>query len=399
MDHAISTLAESSAGELRSADLSAESEISLAEVAAVLGRHKRLIASVTLCAMALTAVTVLIIPASYTAETVILPPQPDQSSAMLMMGPLAAAGGLSGLAGASLAGGLWRNPADVYVGILRSRTIADALIKKFSLKQLYECKTLVAARKKLAHHTEITARKDSLIHISVDDHDGSRAAAMANAYVDQLHEQTSRLAITSASQRRLFFEQQLASEKDALANAEVALKDMEQTSGLVFPSGQSEALMRSIAALRAEIASREVQLQSVRLYATSDNPQLRMLESSLAALRVQLNKLEAGNGVEDGTVIPARKLPAAGLEYLRKFRDLKYHEMLYELLAKQYEAARIDEAKLAPVVQVVDSAVSPDQKSWPPRMLLTLGSGLIAIVATCLFLLIRDYRRRAKAAA
>lgn len=372
-----------------------EPEVSLVNMAAVLGRRKRMIAGATLVAMVLSGVVAFLIPPSYTAEAVILPPQPEQSSQLLMMGSPAGLAGLGGL-GSSLAGGLLRNPAEMYIGILKSRTIADALIARFRLQEVYGSKGLTSARKALARHTDIATGKDYLITIRVEDRDRTRAARIANAYVDELHNQNSRLALTSASQRRLFFEQQLAAEKNALADSEIAMKKMQQASGLVFPSGQSDALMRAIAALRAEIASREVQLQGVRTYATGDNPQAQMLASTLAGLHKQLDKLEAGGG--EDLVIPARQLPETGLEYLRKMRDFRYHETLFELLAKQYEAARIDEAKEAPLLQVVNSAVVPDRKSWPPRSLFVVVGGLLALIGASLFALWGDYWSRVRTA-
>ncbi len=359
-----------------------EREVSLAELFGELARRKRLIALVTLCATAVTAAVSLLVPASYTAEAVIMPPQQDQSAQSMLMGSAAGLGGLSALAGAGMASSILRNPAELYIGVLKSRTIADALIVKFSLQPVYERKTLTDTRKELAKHTKISTGRDSLIRISVDDHDRLRAARMANAYVEELHSRNSLLAFSSASQRRVFFEEQLAGEKNALADAEIALKKMQEASGLVVPSAQSEALVRSIAQLKAEIAGREVQMQSMRLYAAGDNPQLQMLEQEASALRSQLQRLEAGDGGEGGLDVAARRLPERSLEYIRKLRDLKYHETLFEILARQYEAARIDEAKTAPVIQVVDAAVVPDKKSWPPRTLFTLGAGFLAALAT-----------------
>jgi uncharacterized protein involved in exopolysaccharide biosynthesis len=361
----------------------------------VLGRRKGLLAGATLAAMAASAAVALLIPASYTAEAVILPPQSDQSSQLLMMGSPAGLAGLGGL-GSGLAGGLLRNPAELYIGILKSRTIADALIARFRLQQVYGSKSLIGTRKALERHSSIETGKDLLIRIRIEDRDRTRAAQIANAYVDELHNRNSRLALTSAAQRRLFFEQQLAEERNSLADAEIAMKKMQQSSGLVFPSGQSEALMRSIASLRAEIAAREVQLQGMRMYATGDNPQVQVMETTLAGLHQQLQKLEAGSGEE--LVVPARKIPETELEYLRKMRDFKYQETLFELLAKQYESARIDEAREAPLVQVVDSAVAPDRKSWPPRTLFVLVGGLLALIAASLFVLLQDYRVRMRPA-
>ena len=382
---------QSSAEAVHTGAASVELEVSLLDIAGRLGRRKGLIAGATLAAMFLSAAAALLIPPSFTAEAVILPPQPEQSSQLLMMGSPAGLAGLGGL-GSGLAGGLLRNPAEMYIGILKSRTIADALIARFRLQQVYGSSSLTGTRKALERHSTIETGKDMLIRIRVEDGDRTRAAQIANAYVDELHNRNSTLALTSASQRRLFFEQRLAEEKSALADAEMAMKKMQQASGLVFPSGQSEGLMRALASLRAEIAAREVQLQAMRMYATGENPQVQVQETTLGGLHQQLQKLEAGSG--DQLVVPARQIPETGLEYVRRMRDFKYHETLFELLAKQYEAARIDEAREAPLVQVVDRAVIPDRKSWPPRALLVVLGGLLGLTVASLFVLLRDYQAR-----
>jgi len=192
------------------------------------------------------------------------------------------------------------------------------------------------------------------------------------------------LALTAAAQRRLFFEQQLREEKEALAKAETAFKGEQQASGFINPAGQSAMLLRAAAELRAEIASREVEVRGARLYAGPDNPDVRQIEEGVAGLRAQLAKIEGPAAAGDGDLlIPARKLPQAGLDYLRGMRDMKYHETLYELLAKQYELARIDEARQAPLVQVVDRAIPSDKKSWPPRALLVGLAAALAFLISC----------------
>jgi uncharacterized protein involved in exopolysaccharide biosynthesis len=268
------------------------------------------------------------------------------------------------------------------VGLLKSRTVADVLIARFKLQALYRKTTMVDTRKRLTNRTTIETGKDMLIHVRVEDAEPARAAAMANAYEDELHRQNSRLALTAAGQRRLFFDERVSKQKEALAEAEAAMKNMQQVSGLVYPAGQSEALLRAIAQIRAEIASREVQAQAMRLYAAPGNPQLLAILEETSALHAQLDKLQkTGEGAGD-PLIPARGIPQAALEYLRKERDLKYHETLFALLSQQAEAARLDEARQSPVVQVVDRAEPPDKKSWPPRVFfMLLATGLAAMTA------------------
>jgi uncharacterized protein involved in exopolysaccharide biosynthesis len=337
-----------------------------------IARRKRLILGMAAAGALVAAAIALLVPPQFTGTAVIMPPTQQQSTASALLGQL---GPIAGLAGRDL--GI-KNPADMYIGILTGRTIADDLIRAFDLQNLYRVKTMMEARKRLAALSSISSGKDSLIKISVDDRDPRRAAAIANAYVDELYKQTNRLALTDSAQRRLFFERQLAAERTALADAEAALKATQQRTGVLQVNAQVEAVIRSIAQMRAEIAGREVSLQSLKGAATDRNPEVVRQESELAALRAQLQKLEASAGTHRAgdPAIPAAQVPQVGLEYMRALRDLKYHETLFELLSKQYEVARIDEAKDAPIIQVLDPAVPPERKSWPPRALFIIGGAL-----------------------
>lgn len=350
--------------------------ISLIDLVIVLLRRKRLILGVTLGVAVVAAIVVFLQAPTFKAEATVLPPQQQQSSLAALSGAL---GGLAGNSSVASSLGL-KNPADLYVGILQSRTIADAMIDRFHLMDEYKAEFRSAARKTLAGNTTIAAGKDSMIKISVEDHDPKRAADMANAYIDELYRQNSRIAITDASQRRLFFEGELSKEKDALANAEIALKNTQQSTGLLAPAGQAEVLLRSGAQLRAEIASREVQLQALSSYATDENAQVQLLKKEIGALQGQLAQLENTTSGQSVFDVSAGKLPQATLEYIRKARDLKYHEALFELLAKQYEAARIDESKQGPLLQVVDRAVVPDRKSGPHRLTFTIAAAIVAFL-------------------
>ncbi len=356
-----------------------QQEISVLDLVRVLKDSRRFILLFTAVLTAISAAAVWLIPAEYKGEAVIMPPQQPQSSLSSF-----AAGALSVVTGGGVTSQLGlKSQTDLYIGVLKSRTIADSLIEQFGLRSVYKEPTLLDTRKALEKRVTIESGKDTLIHIVVEDRDPNRATALANAFVDALSEQNSRLALTEASQRRVFFGQQLNKEKTALADAEVALKKDQESSGLVLPVGQGEALIRSAAQLRAELASREVELESLRTFATEQNPRVETAQREVAALRDQIHKLE-GSGGSEGMQVTANRLPAAELDYVRKLRDVKYHETLLELLAKQYEAAYIDEAKSAPVIQVVDRAIVPDNKSWPPRAILVgaaaIGSLFLAVI-------------------
>jgi capsule polysaccharide export protein KpsE/RkpR len=263
------------------------------------------------------------------------------------------------------------------------------MIEKFHLQKVYRKRTLVDTRKSLAKHTHIEGTKGSFIRISVDDHDAHRAADMANTYVDELYRRNQTLALTTASQRRLFLENQVNAEKDQLANVEAAFRELQQKTGVIQLAGQAEMTLRSMAQLRAEISAKEVLLEQLRTTETEQNTDVQRLESGLNALREQLKKAESDSSA-DNYFVSAGRIPLAGLEYLRRMRDVRYHEALFETLAKQYELARIEEAKAPPVIQVVDKAIVLDRRSWPPRALLVLLALFTSGVLLSGWVLLRD---------
>jgi uncharacterized protein involved in exopolysaccharide biosynthesis len=282
-------------------------------------------------------------------------------------------GSLGALAGGSL--GL-KNPNDMFVAMFKSRTVEDAMVQHFGLMQEYHAKYPSDARKAFESYAAVDgSAKDGMIHISVQDRDPRRAADLANGYVDQFRIQSQHLAITEASQRRLFFEQQLEQAKDNLANAEEAMKETEQKTGVIQLDSQARALIESAASLRAEVAAKEVQIQGMRTYATGENSQVVQAQQELESMRAQLAKL---GGSEDsstgGIIVPKGQVPEAGLEYVRKLRDVKYNETIFDILARQFEAAKLDEAKQGSLVQVVDPAVPPDRRSFPKRALIVIGA-------------------------
>ena len=369
-------------------------EVSLADLLHQVARRKSFIARTVLIVTAIAAGVAFLWPPKYRAEAVILTPQPQQPSlsAIAQLSGLGQGGALSGLS--LLSGFGFRNAADLYVGILESRTIADTLINKFHLKQVYDAKDYYATRKKLARNTEIKAGRDTLIRIQVEDRDPHRAADLTNAYVDALAEQNSRVAVTEASQRRQFFEAQLEKEKDVLSESEVALRNTQESTGLIAPGGQAEGIIRAVSQLHVQILAQEAKIDAMQAYVTEDNPRLKVAKSELSGLRSALSKLERGNHLPGTPEVPTSQLPEAGLEYLRKYRDVRYHEALFEILSKQYEAARLDEAKSSALIQVIDRAVVPERRSWPPRTLLILSAAILALLAASIWVVLAESRRR-----
>ena len=257
------------------------------------------------------------------------------------------------------------------------------MVEHFGLMQEYGKRYESDARKAFERHADVDGSgKDGLIHISVEDRDPRRAADLANGYVDQFRNLSQHLAITEASQRRLFFEQELEHARNDLANAEQALQQTEQTSGVIQLDSQARALIESGAALRAQITAREVQIQGMETYATSENAQLVRAQRELESLRAQLSKLDGSADNATGELIVSKgRIPEAGLAYIRKLRDVKYSETIFEILLKQFELAKLDEAKQGSLVQVVDPAVSPDKRSFPKRTLLVLLATALGFLA------------------
>ncbi|MGB6386261.1 MAG: GNVR domain-containing protein [Terriglobales bacterium] len=346
-------------------------ESHLLDLLIILSWRKQVILRTTLAAALLATALAVLLPNHYTATTNILPPQQSPSLAASMIGQLGALGPMAAMAQKDL--GL-KNPNDLYVGMLRSRTSEDALIRRFDLLRVYHDKKMSDARKNLENASTIVLGKEGFISISVEDKDRSRAPQIANAYVDQLRLLTQDIAVTEAGQRRLFFERQLELAKNNLADAEQALKETEQKTGMIQLDGQAKAIIESVVKLRALIAAKEVELHAMRLFSTEQNPDVLLGEQQLSGLREQLTLLEkqsGGTSSDLGDVqVPVGNVPEAGLQYVRKLRDMKYAETIFELLAKQYEAARLDEAKTAAVIQVLDPAIEPDRRSSPQRTLI-----------------------------
>ncbi|MBV5346906.1 lipopolysaccharide biosynthesis protein, partial [bacterium] len=306
-----------------------------------------------------------------------MPPQQQQSGAAAMLAGLGALGGL-----ASAAGGL-KNPADQYVAFVKSRSVQDALIDRFKLTERYDEKFKQDTRLVLEKNAQIAAGKDGLITIDVDDKDPQFSAQLANAHIEELGKLLNRLAVTEAQQRRVFFEKQLNSAKDNLTKAEQALKASGVNSSALKAS--PAAAVEGLAKLKATIAAQEIKLASMRGYLTESAPDFKQAQTELYAMRGQMARAEKEEPASSGDS-----------DYIAKFRDFKYHETLFELFAKQYEMARVDESREGAIIQVVDTAVAPERKSKPKKVLIALVATLATGFGMLLFVFIRQAWRNAK---
>ncbi len=363
----------------------ATDEIDLLDILITLAHYKKMIAGCTIGIGSAALVISLLMTPIFTSTAKIMPPQQQNSGLAAMMGQL---GALAGAAG-NIAG--LKNPNDLYVGMLQSQTVADNLIKRFKLKEQFETETMVETRKQLEGISTIAAGKDGLISVSVDDKDPKFAAALANAYVVELIKLTQTLAVTDAAQQRLFYEKQLLATKDKLTQAEVALKQTQEKTGLLQPDGQVQAIIANVAQLRATIAAKEVELVAMRSFATEQNPDYIRVQQEIQGLKAQLVKLERGQSEAGDFMVPTGKVPQSGLEYVRKLRDVKYYEAMFELLAKQYELAKINEAKDSSTIQILDTATPSDKKSKPKRAFITLAGFFMGLLGSTLLALLLNF--------
>lgn len=355
----------------------------LLDVLLVFTRRKWLILGCALLFGIAAAIFSALQPRLYKATATLMPPQQEQSGSSL----LNQLGALSAFAGASLG----HTSTDLYLSILQTNVVAEGMVDQFHLMDAYNIHDREGAAGMLRHRSKFTSSKDGLIQVNVEDKDPRRAAALASGYARELFNQNNRIAIGSASQRRLFFQRQLDEEKERLADAEVALKQTQQTTGVLQLSGQAANVLRQEAELQANITNHEVQLAALLSSSTEQNPEVVRVRTELSGLRAQLTAMQKG---ETGQTLSQAQLPTAGMEYVRKERDVKYHETLFELLARQLEAARIDEAKASPTVQVLDPPTVPRQPSWPrPKLFILIGLFLGVVVGCCLcaLLYLHDY--------
>lgn len=346
-------------------------EISLLELLQPVRERWRLVACSTLLAAAAGFGVASLLPKWYTARTVMLPPQQQQSAAAAAVSQLGALAGLAGNLGNI------KSPADQYVALMQSATVGDRLVDQFKLMDVYETKFRVDARKELAANVRISAgKRDGLLTIEVDDLDPQRAADIANAHVDALRHITTQLAVTEAQQRRVFFEEQMKEARERLTQSQMALAQVGIGEGVLKAEPRSAA--EGYAKLKAETTAAEVRLQTLRSTLADSAPQVAQQEAQINALQQQLRRAEAQNS--GGSV---------SSDYITKYRNFKYEEALFEIFAKQYELARLDESREGALIQVVDRASAPERKAGPKRIMIAALSALLVFSGCAAWLISR----------
>lgn len=365
-------------------EVETEEEINLLELLRVIVRNLPLIARITGVVALLAIVLSLTMKNIYTAKATLLPPQKDSAGGGAAALLASMGGGLAGLAG-GLGGS-----ADLYLGILKSRTVTDSVIKRLDLHTELKSKNADDTRKKLEGLVKFQAGKDGIITITADYKDPAKAALLANTFVDELQKKSLQLNLTKASTERSFLEKRLAVVRQDLKNAEEEMKGFQEKNKTIKADSQAAAAIEGIARLRAEMVSKEVQLAALRNSMTDESSEVSTLLAGISRLRKQLNSM-SGSGGGGGVIPSVGNAPSIGVEYIRRLRELKTQEALFEQLTKQFELAKINEARDSSSLQVLDEAVPPLRKSKPKRALIVILAAVTAFFCSVFLVFIKEY--------
>jgi capsule polysaccharide export protein KpsE/RkpR len=342
--------------------------------------HRRFLLRLVWYALIASTVVAFLIPARYQSTTRLMPPD-NQSASGLATALAAMSGGsggaLSGIAGDFL-GLAGKNTSELFVGILESRTAQDKLIQQFELQKLYGDRRMTDARKDLADHTSISVdRKTQIITIDVTDRDAKRAAAMGDAYIAELNRLVAELSTSSARRERIFLEERLQAVNRDLELAEKEFSQFSSKNTAIDIKEQGKAMLEAAATLQGELIAAQSELEGLRQIYSDNNVRVRSVRARIAELRGQLEKIggkgeeeSSTSGQEQESLYPSiRKLPLLGVSYADLYRRTKVQEAVFETLTKEYELAKVQEAKEIPTVKVLDPPNIPDKRSFPPRFL------------------------------
>lgn len=379
-----------------------QEEVTLLDYWQVVSKRKRPIAGFCSAIALIALVVSLLLPKIYESTATLLPQL--ESNNGLGLGALLTSGAASSAAqtlGISLPGAP-ATPTDIFSAMLKSRIMADEVIRRFNLREHYEKKTMHDARLVLEAATRIVVTKEKVIKVTVEDKDPQLASEIANFYVSNLDRLNQTLSVSKARENRKFIEQRVTETKQDLVKLEEALKEFQTQNRTVAIEAQSKAMIEATAMIQAQIMAQEVQLQVMGTYLASDHPEVARLKSSLSELRKQLQIMESGKSGKDRQAgdrlrPPITSVPALALEYGRLTRDLKVHETLYALLISQYEQAKLAEARDTPTVQVLDPAIPAERKSRPKIALNVLIAGILSLLIGIFWAFLREALDRRKA--
>jgi uncharacterized protein involved in exopolysaccharide biosynthesis len=379
-------------------------EISIAELGMVIWRRRRWLAKVIGLGTLVAIGIALLIPNKYTSTAQLMPPDSQALSSTSMLSALAGGGAIA----PSFAGGLMnaRTPGGTFIGILDSQTAQDDLINRFDLRRVYHCKLYSDARKILTERTTIAEdKKSGIISIAVTDRDPNRARDLAEAYVEELDKLVNRGSTSSARRERIFLEERIKSIKSDLDASSVELSQFSSRNATLDYQKQGEASVEAATKLQGEMIAAQSELSGLKAIYTDDNVRVRQARARVGELQSQLRKMGGvgervdGGDLKAGQFMPSiRKLPLLGVTYADLYRRVTMQEAIYETLTKQYELAKVQEAKEIPPVKVLDEPDVPERKSSPHRLtivldgvLLSVFAGIAWIIARKLWNIIRDF--------
>lgn len=366
-----------------------EDEINLLEYVVAILKHKEFIIKTTLAAMFVAGVISLLVPPTYLSETKILPPQSGNSS---MAASFAVQMGAMGIPATGLG---MKTTNDLYIALLKTRSVVDYVIDKCAFPHQTSTGSRESVRKTLV--SGLVARDDKksgIIIVGFKHSNPQKAADIANAFVEGLQSLNNNLAVTEAGQRRLFFEDQLKSAKENLIKSEENLKSFQQRTGSLKIDDEAKAAIDTVSEMRARISSKEVQLRVMNSYATAQNPDLQRLQDEVSALKTELYKLESGSRSADNSMSTVGKISSLSTEYFRRMREFKYNEALYEILMRQYSAAKMDESRDSGVVQIIEKAEAPENRISPDRRQIVVKTGMIVFAVSILVVFLRSYYQK-----
>jgi capsule polysaccharide export protein KpsE/RkpR len=368
---------------------------------------RRFLAKATMVGALIGTVLAFALPTRFESSTQLMPPDSQSSTGMAMlaslMGKSIGGVGLGGVAGDLLG---MKSSGAVFVGVLRSRTVEDRIIDRFDLQKVYAKRTMEDTRRRLAEKTDIAEeRKSGIISITVTDHDPSRSAAIAEAYVEELDRLVGQLSTSAAHKQRVFLEKRLSEVKQDLESAEKEFSQFASKNTAIDIKEQGKAMVEAAALLQGQLIAAQSELEAARQIYTDNNVRVKASQARISELQKRLQELggsdEPGaSAAETKSAAPypsIRKLPLLGVTYADLYRRTKVDEAVFEVLTQQYEMAKMEEAKDTPSVKVLDVAKIPEKKSFPPRLLVIFLCTVTTLAGAALISVVNDRWRRTDA--
>lgn len=353
----------------------------LIESLRIIKKYKRVIAVVTGAALVLSVIVSLLLPKVYVARTSVLPPAGESSLGLNVASRIT--GDLGSLAEGVIGG---QSKADLWVGILKSRNVKEAVADRLGLMGHYRSDSMEKVVRALGERVSMRKDKNEIISLIAEDSEPEMAASIANAFIEELDRVNRDIVMTSGKRSRIFVEERLAQARQDLTEVEEELKAFQEANNAVKLDDQAFVIMEAIGAVKGELMAREIELQTLLSYATRSNPRVQILKAQIDETRSRLRELEGGgnpNG-DKGIFIPTKEMPSLALRYARLLRKAKTQETLFELLVKQYEMSKIMEVKDSPTVQVLDVAKVPERRDRPKRrqivMISVIGGALFSVL-------------------